>query len=245
MNQQIVSDSLDELKHIMEWIRRREKDRDKPITVLIGGWAVYAYNPWYGSIDIDLVTNNRTKESLKHHLIHERGFSRYRTGGINSVCRSTDYRQDIIIDFGDRIKPYRFEGTDEKLNFDILDGNTVERPIQGNVIATIPNRSLLLLFKMKASWDRSYRIDHQTSFDVEYDRSKLVKDHADIIALLDPKKGGHDIDVSFIGESFEKYPFLIERLESVAGNIEGIRKYDRIERDEVNNIISKLLFLTK
>jgi len=47
---------------------------DNPVTVLVGGWAVDAYNPWYGSIDIDLVTNNRTKHSLMRILVKERDY---------------------------------------------------------------------------------------------------------------------------------------------------------------------------
>ncbi len=245
VDQRIISDSLEELTYIMNWIHSREASADRPVTILIGGWAVYVYNPWYGSIDIDLVTNNRTKESLKHHLIHERGFIHYRTAGRNSVCKSTEYRQDIIIDFANRSEPYTFEGRDEKLNFDILDGKTVERTIRGNVKAVIPNRSLLLLFKMKASWDRSHRIANRTSSDLEYDKSKLVKDYADIIGLLDPKQGGREIDIAFLGESLEKYPFLTDTLESVPENGDGIEMYDGLKRGEVDEIISQLLVLAK
>ncbi len=56
--QEIIEESLKELVFIINWINEREKDLDNPITVLIGGWAVDAYNPWYGSVDIDLATNN-------------------------------------------------------------------------------------------------------------------------------------------------------------------------------------------
>lgn len=245
LNQRIISDSLHELTYILNWIRQREESADEPITVLIGGWAVHVYNPWYGSIDVDLVTNNKTKERLKHILIHERGFERYRVGGGNSVCKPTKYGQDIIIDFGNRNEHYKFEGRDEELNFDILDGNTVVRAIQGNVKTEIPKRSLLLLFKMKASWDRSYRINNQASCDLGYDRSKLVKDHADIIALLDPKKGGREIDISFLGKYLEKYPFLIDSLKSIPVNNEAIEMYGAIDKERVKDVISRLLLLLK
>lgn len=56
---------MDELKAVGGWLDESEKSgKIKPLTVLIGGWAVYSYNPWYQSIDIDLVTNKDIKESL-------------------------------------------------------------------------------------------------------------------------------------------------------------------------------------
>ena len=64
---QIIEKSLHELEFILEWAMQRGETVDNPVTVLVGGWAVDAYNPWYGSIDIDLVTNNRTKHSLMKH----------------------------------------------------------------------------------------------------------------------------------------------------------------------------------
>ena len=67
-NPQIISKSLEELKFILNWVRERGETADTPVTVLVGGWAVDAYNPYYGSVDIDIVTNNRTKESLKYIL---------------------------------------------------------------------------------------------------------------------------------------------------------------------------------
>jgi hypothetical protein len=77
-NLKIIEYSLRELEIILDWIREKEKDRDAPATVLIGGWAVDAYSPWYGSIDIDLVTNRRTRDTLMNYLRKERGYTHYR-----------------------------------------------------------------------------------------------------------------------------------------------------------------------
>ncbi len=59
----IARESLDELKRIFSWVRDRESSLANPITILVGGWAVHSYNDYWGSIDIDLITNNRTKPS--------------------------------------------------------------------------------------------------------------------------------------------------------------------------------------
>jgi hypothetical protein len=60
----IINASLEELIEIFRWVHSREKMEKYPVTVLVGGWAVYSYNQWYGSVDIDLVTNNKTRQSL-------------------------------------------------------------------------------------------------------------------------------------------------------------------------------------
>ena len=69
MDQRIAAESLEELRFIFNWVRERVESAENPVTVIVGGWAVYAYNPWIGSIDIDLVTNGDTKDRLMRFLI--------------------------------------------------------------------------------------------------------------------------------------------------------------------------------
>ena len=59
---EITRESLEELDFILNWARERENTRNDSPIVLIGGWAVDAYNSWYGSIDIDLIANSRMKK---------------------------------------------------------------------------------------------------------------------------------------------------------------------------------------
>jgi len=105
---------------------------------------VDAYNHWYGSIDIDLVTNHTTKSSLMWHLLNNRGYEHYRAHGSHSVAKNTS-DGPIIIDFVSRETEDPFEGRNEALNFHILDGNTEIRNIRGVVPVAVPTRSLLLL----------------------------------------------------------------------------------------------------
>jgi len=69
-----MDSSREELIEIFRWAYDRESDGNSPITVLIGGWAVYSYNQWYGSVDIDIVTNNQTRQDLMWYLRNERKF---------------------------------------------------------------------------------------------------------------------------------------------------------------------------
>ena len=46
---EITRKSLEELDFILNWAREREEKRNDSPIVLIGGWAVDAYNPWYAN----------------------------------------------------------------------------------------------------------------------------------------------------------------------------------------------------
>lgn len=134
----IVESSNEELQAIARFLKSREVVTS-PITVLIGGWAVHSYNPWYGSIDIDLITNARTRNSLKNHLVKNRGFVRARnlddTKRVEKLVPSGKY---IIIDFGNREREDPFEGLDCFIQYDILDGRTEPRDIGSDLSIAVP-----------------------------------------------------------------------------------------------------------
>lgn len=242
-NPLIISNSLEELRFILNWVRERGETADAPVTVLVGGWAVDAYNPYYGSVDIDIVTNNRTKESLKYILTQEQGYNHDRDSGINTVYKPTDYGR-IIIDFGNREEIYKFEGRSEELNFNLLDGHTITKNVRGNIPASVPTRSLLFLYKLKAAWDRSHRLDVGTSPDSEWEKSKVIKDFADVLALIDPDYGGNELDLNFLGEKLHEYDFLRGILETVSENQDGLQKYGRMGLESARENIQRLLSLT-
>ncbi|KAB2947591.1 MAG: hypothetical protein F9K14_03540 [Candidatus Methanoperedens sp.] len=235
--------SLEELEYILNWIKQREDTANNPTTVLIGGWAIDAYNPWYGSIDIDLVTNNRTKHSLMHILHDEREYDHYRIG-VHTVYKQTDYGP-IIIDFASRDEHYPFEGRVEELNFDIPNGQTIIQNVRNQIFAAVPTRSLLMLFKLKASWDRAYRLNSETSTDPEWEHGKLIKDYADIIALIDPMHGGRELDFDFLGEKLTEFDFLRGCLRIIPENLDAIGKYGRMDQRAVRETIERLLQLTE
>ena len=234
--------SFDELNVITQYLHGKE-EHDNPTTVLIGGWAVDSYNPWFGSIDIDLITNNRTRESLMYYLRTNRGFKPYRLSGLpTSVMKDTE-AGPVIIDFASRQNPYPFEGMDTTLDFNIIAGNTETKTIRGGIEMAVPNRATLIILKLKAVWDRNYRIVHGTSDDIEWETGKLIKDHADILALIDFNNGGNQIEISVLGELIEKYPFLEESLISIYDSDEGIQKYGRMSQNDAKNTIERMISL--
>jgi len=182
------------------------------------------------------------KNKLKHILKSERGYESHQIyEKFNTVMKPTA-SGDIIIDFILR-KGMQFEGKEEYLDFDIPQEQTTIKEIRGGISALVPTRGMLLLLKLKASWDRSYRIRYEIAEDMEWEKGKLVKDYADIIALIDPVYGGTEIEIDFLGGNLSKFSFLKSCLESVPDNFDAIQKYSRMKREEVRDVIIRLLSL--
>lgn len=239
----IIEASLAELAEISRWINDRENP-DNPVTVLIGGWAVYCYNQWYGSIDIDLVTNAGTRQHLMRHLILTRDFIRRRNPPFkNSVIKIIPPDGEIIIDFIPKNERNCFEGSDATCPMSLLNGRTVTREISPGFSVTIPDRSLLLLLKLKAAWDRAYRIQEHTSEREDWENGKLRKDRADILSLIDPEAGGTELDLMFLGEMMRRYPFLTETLAIISNDRDAIQMYSRMDRETARNAIVDVLRL--
>ncbi len=236
----LVEESLAELETVLSWLQERGENPKKPIAVLIGGWAVYSYNRYFGSIDIDLITNNSTRKSLMYYLRSEHGYRPERFLGRTSVSKITEHGK-VVIDFGTREIPDRFEGRSETLDFKILDGQTEVRDLSG-IKVPVPTRALLILLKLKAIWDRNQRIQNGISHDLDWEKAKLVKDNADILALADPERGGHEIDVEFLGRKLAEFPFLREHLENTKENLHAIKKYGTTQ-DKAEEFIDRLLLL--
>jgi hypothetical protein len=160
-------------------------------------------------VGIDLVTNSRTRRSLVQHLKDERGFRQDRDGVTNDryIYKAVD-RKKIEIDFINRKSDYPFEGNREGFSYSILDGSITKHTFE-RVEISIPTLSTLVNLKTKAAWDRAWRINNRKSRDAEWERGKLGKDRADIIALL-AVQDEHGLDIGVLGDFIARYPFLKE-----------------------------------
>ncbi|MDG6998272.1 MAG: hypothetical protein JRN15_04065 [Nitrososphaerota archaeon] len=139
---------------------------------IIGGWAVYLYNPYYGSVDIDVVGPNFGGSFYDVIERYERSHG-YTIGqndplGIEVVASKPIYKGkkkigDMEIDacsyeqsgassfHEDETKrlPYSLCGREE---------HRKEVAIRRDCICYVPNKALLTLFKVKARRDRTYDI---------------------------------------------------------------------------------------
>lgn len=236
----VIEVSLRELEYIARLVAEHE-DRSKARTVLIGGWAVHSYNPWYGSIDIDLITDTRGKKRILDGLVNDRGFERYRDMyERKGISKTVAPGRKIIIDFGTRNLPDPFEGTSLALDYEILDGRTVEREIVPGTTIHVPDRAMLIVLKLKAAWDREHRIANSTSHDREWERGKLLKDRGDLMALLDPERGGSETRIEHLGSAFKEWPFLREVLYDALDDRDALASYGRMSLERIEDLQERL-----
>lgn len=237
-NPQIIQFSIQELEKIVSWINRKGGDLSSPNVILIGGWAVDAYNPYLGSVDIDLVTNSKTKQSLMYYLRTNEGYVYDRRFPLTkTVVKQTPLQQPIVLDFEKFGAPFRFEGhRDIPFTLDILTNNTVRKTIRGRAEIAVPNRAVLVLLKMKAAWDRSYRIDKGISYDELYEKGKMIKDCSDILALIDPEHGQREIDLEIFGREISRVKFLKDILLRIP-DIEAARdRYQMMTQQDIRRV---------
>lgn len=202
---QDVVDSLHYVEKIYEWSRRNHAKSNIKEPIVIGGWAVDVYNSWFGSLDIDLITNSRTEQSLKYYLRKEEGFSIDDSfSNQKSIFKATDAGGKIDVDFtGNRIS---FEGMgDLTLNSKDYIKDSKHATLRNMIEITIPEITELWVYKVKAAWDRWYRLDNNTSQDVEWESGKLSKDYNDIVALIDSTE---PLDPTTLSRCFDDFPFL-------------------------------------
>jgi len=240
----VIDASREELIEIFRWLQFQGDIESNPTTILIGGWAVYSYNKWHGSVDIDLVTNNKTRQKLMWYLRNKRKFVHQRDSLAPTTVAKIIPNGKILIDFGSREDICKFEGRDEQCPFSLLDDRIEARDIGAGFPVIVPEQTLLLIFKLKAAWDRSFRIQKGLSSNEELEKSKLRKDRADILALIDPDVVGTEIDIQYLGERLREFSFLVELLKEIPDYLDSINMYRRMNQNEARDFIEKLLLRT-
>ena len=150
-----------------------------------------------------------------------------------------------MIDFGRRDRPDPFEGMDSSLDYRFLDGNTLPWEMETGVIISVPFRTELLMMKMKAAWDREYRVMNNTSHDRDWELDKLKKDRGDILALIDPQYGGREVRLDRLGDYISRYPFLLSVIESIKNDRSAIERYGRMDYDIANRTLNELTDLVR
>lgn len=252
INDRIIHVSLEALDAISKWVEEQERvGKCPPVTVLIGGWAVYSYNPWYGSVDIDLITNADIRKDLMRYLVEKHGFSTDRSEGTTTVVKNLTIdgiRKTIRIDFFSKSGTFSFEGVpglSEGITLNNLDKYSIIKDIGNGVKFRIPDRTFLLILKLNASWDRNYRLKSNRSPDRAWEQSKLIKDYSDIFSLMDPELYDDDLDFELLGETLQKFGFLRDHIAMLPYQRDAIDNYGRLSAEQVKSICDNILQLTR
>ena len=237
---QLIRDSLDELAHIARWVRDRSSKTGFHLC-LIGGWAVHAYNPWYGSQDIDLLSARGERKALMQWLRDKRGFKPRRDEGEGLLAlRKTTAGGSMIVEFLRADAVFRFEGRRAAYPLRPVFPGIVWRKVEG-VELPVPAEEKLFILKAKAAWDRIWRLDNGRSDNAAYERGKLAKDMGDLLALLDATRGPQ-LDFSALGKELERYPFLLKMLQREELTMAGANRYG-LSNDAARERFSRLAAL--
>ncbi len=192
----LIEDSYNELVSLLKWF-----SLFGPIPTIIGGWAVYFYNSYFGSIESIAKDQLGLEVTLRKPVIQN--------------GKVIGYMEIDACTFEDP-KPSSFhEDPNKKLPYSLTAKKQYQREVklEEDAICYIPCKPLLLLYKIKAARDRAYDLKTKGTImepaKVERLRGKLTKDRADILALLDPNPSKNIIKESFNVDAFYS---LVKRL---------------------------------
>jgi len=236
------------------------------VPTIIGGWAVYFYNSYFGSVDIDLVSPSfrgcfsniieRYQRVYGYEILNVDilGLQIIARKPVISGSRLVGYIEIDACSTDDPNAPKFHENTDKQLPFSLCFEDDYRREVKlsDKAYCYIPCKSLLLLYKLKALRDRTYDLKTKGAILPEDRvirlRDKIVKDKADIIALLDsnPKdfKIRDQVDPTRIVEitQITGTGFVLESLEEVPRDNEATRLYDpMLEKQEVERWCKKFI----
>jgi hypothetical protein len=237
----LAEHSYGELLNVLEWFSNFGL-----IPVLVGGWAVFAYNSYFGSVDIDFVGWSMGGHFLDTIERYERvhGYEEVRLPGLGveiayrkpvaennrvlgyieiDVCTFEADTGGFHEEAGKKL-PYSLCGDPELLQRAVFDEERTR------AVAYVPRKSLLFLYKLKAFRDRSF--DLRTKGAImnverrEWLRTKVGKDGADLIALLDPEPERYVIRDEM---DFDLVRQLVER-QSLHFALESVKKLPTLRR---------------
>jgi hypothetical protein len=176
------------------------------VPVIVGGWAVYFYNPYYGSVDIDVVGPSLKgsfdeiiegyERSHGYEILQQDPLGTEITASKPIYSKARKKVGDMEIDSCsyERANASLFhEDSSKRLPYSLCDrdGCRMEAKVARDAVCYTPSKALLVLFKVKARRDRSYDIRAKGATmnpaRLAWLRGKVAKDGSDIIALLDPK----------------------------------------------------------
>lgn len=175
--------------------------------VIIGGWAVFFYNSYFGSVDVDVVGHSYQGafEEIIERYERMHGYEFDTTPGVvESTARKPILSKGKLagqmeIDACSYERPgaSRFH-EDDSLELPYLAcedrGCGREVRLAKDCVFYVPCKELLLLYKVKARRDRAFDIRTKGATmggdRLQWLQGKVVKDGSDILALLDPRTKG-------------------------------------------------------
>jgi hypothetical protein len=247
-------ESLAELRKLGAWFRSRHG----LTIVLLGGWAVYSYNPYVGSFDIDCLGPDDPFTRYLNIYMNENGYVLEPESpfGAASEC----WRKPVLVEETEIDSIYIYacdfefrnvfkEDPTKEIPYHLCTRKELLqlRPISGEYFY-VPVKELLFLYKTKAARDREYLVTNtgMPTEGLERLKGKRDKDYSDLVALLDPRTGEamngfvvgdliREHDISFVVDTIfniPSHPVTREYCLTRSTNESEIRGWiDKITRD--------------
>ncbi|MBD3170974.1 hypothetical protein GF326_00740 [Candidatus Bathyarchaeota archaeon] len=255
----LAEHSYQELQDLLLWFHHQG-----PIPIIIGGWAVYLYNPYLGSVDIDLVgpSMGGLFDATLEGFERERDYQAVTTGPayLGTSFRKPIYRDELVVGYME-IDACTYENDPKVFHEDpakVLPYSLCGRPgfltevsLGQNLEARIPVKSLLFLYKLKALRDRQYDLEVGRAVlgteRVAWLEAKIVKDGSDLISLLDPKPVNavveQILDPQIVKELIDEFDlgFCHKSIDSLPDLVNSCAQYRNIDPSRVRSWTSLLL----
>lgn len=178
--------------------------------VIIGGWAVYFYNPYFGSVDVDVVGRSYRGafEEIVERYERSHGYEFDTTPGLVEMTARKPIlskgrlvgQMEIDECSYERPGASRFhEDESLELPYSAIEDRGCKKEVRlaKDSVFYVPCKELLLLYKVKARRDRGFDIRSKGAAmggeRLQWLRGKAIKDGSDILALLDPRTKGSQL----------------------------------------------------
>lgn len=250
----IAEESHGELINLLRWF-----SKSGPTPTLIGGWAVWMYNSYLGSVDIDIVgpslAGSFDNVIERYEQIHQYERVERDPIGLEYAYRKPIFRGSELMGFieidacsfeadsgrfhenAEKVLPYRL-CADPKLTRRIT--------LDGDALCFIPCKSLLFLYKLKAERDRSFDLKTRGAVMGAERRNwleaKLSKDQSDLIALLEPEPRNRvvvdEVEWEMVKRIVEKQgiEFVYDSISSLPSRAEAIARYSTYRKTSPREI---------
>jgi hypothetical protein len=227
----IIEESRRELAEFAAWFNKIYGQHP----LVIGGWAVDHYNPWFGSKDVDVIFEAK-KAVFDQSLLAYFKSHNYQEIRKDELGMAVTYRKPIggefiDIDVASIHDSNRFRANTEKqfpYSLAPKDAEEVTRKTGSTeFVYRVPRVDHLLLYKSKALHDRDYDINHTDDAQrIDYLTFKRNKDAGDILALLDSSRVGTQVDYDYLARLVLKHDIRDE----VLAVLEKIQKDEGLRR---------------
>jgi len=255
----LAEHSYSELEALLIWFHHQG-----PTPIIIGGWAVYFYNSYLGSVDIDIVGRSMGGQfdNLLESFERERS---YEAVAQDPLGLTGSFRKPVKMDGAVKgyievdactyeSDPRTFhENPDKELPYELCSHPRLETVVRlgSHLEAFIPVKSLLFLYKLKAFRDRGHDLRTKghilSSAKRAWLQAKRMKDGSDLIALLDPEPRRftvrQDFDRDVFHEIIEEYglEFCLESVRNLPRLRDSLNLYPDADASKVSEWVENIL----